>query len=145
MVELLLLAEGARESGLEFWSGEVDCDNDRYGKSGTHGKVVNIDPVAKTTKGYLLEFQALVVVGDGNGRVGTGVGKRLKSQKPFKGAEEAKIRLRSPLSGPFPMRLWKASAGSVCQNPLHRGRSDCRGPEEPLQSWPVFATFLRNH
>lgn len=65
-------------------------------------KVVHINPVAKTTKGgRTRSFRALVVVGDGNGHVGAGLGKAYEvSEAIRKGVEDAKKNIVSiPLSG----------------------------------------------
>ncbi|HHY98461.1 MAG TPA: 30S ribosomal protein S5 [Firmicutes bacterium] len=65
-------------------------------------KVVAIDPVAKTTKGgRTRNFRALVVVGDGNGHVGVGLGKAAEvSEAIRKGTEKAKKNLfEVPIAG----------------------------------------------
>jgi len=87
-------------------------------------KVVNIDPVAKTTKGgRTRSFRALVVVGDGNGRVGTGVGKAAEvSEAIRKGVDEAKKNMFDVpiVETTIPHEvLGRAGAGRVLLNLLH--------------------------
>ena len=55
-------------------------------------RLVNINPVSKTVKGGRTpSFSALVVVGDGNGRVGAGLGKAKEVPEAIrKATEEAK-------------------------------------------------------
>ncbi|HHY14443.1 MAG TPA: 30S ribosomal protein S5 [Firmicutes bacterium] len=65
-------------------------------------RLVNINPVSKTVKGgRTRSFSALVVVGDGNGKVGAGLGKAKEVPEAIrKATEEAKRNMiRIPIVG----------------------------------------------
>ena len=72
------LAEGAREAGLNCKEGEdtMAMQRNRQEDDGMITKVVSINRVSKTVKGgRVMKFAALIVVGDGKGNIGYGVGK----------------------------------------------------------------------
>lgn len=89
-------------------------------------KVVAINRVVKTTKGgRAFSFSALVVVGDGNGKVGCGLGKAKEVQEAIsKGIDDAKKNIiKVPImNGTLPHdQLSKSGAAKVLVKPAANG------------------------
>ncbi|OGR10693.1 MAG: 30S ribosomal protein S5 [Desulfobacula sp. GWF2_41_7] len=95
-------------------------------ESGLIDKVVRINRVAKVVKGGRnFSFSALVVVGDGEGSVGYGLGKATEVPEAIKkGLEKAKRSMVkvSILNGTVPFEVvGKAGAGQVLLKPASPG------------------------
>lgn len=95
-------------------------------ESGLIDKVVRINRVAKVVKGGRnFSFSALVVVGDGEGSVGYGLGKATEVPEAIKkGMEKAKRNMVkvSILNGTVPFEVvGKAGAGRVLLKPASAG------------------------
>ena len=102
-------------------------DNEREDKkSGLLEEVVHIGRVSKVVKGgRRFRFSALVVVGDGNGRIGTGLGKANEVPNAIqKATDRAKKAMVSvPLSeGTIPHEvLGRYGSGEVWMKPANKG------------------------
>src|SRR3989338_995661 len=102
-------------------------DNEREDKkSGLLEEVVHIGRVSKVVKGgRRFRFSALVVVGDGNGRIGTGLGKANEVPNAIqKATDRAKKTMVSvPLSeGTIPHEvLGRYGSGEVWMKPANKG------------------------
>ena len=104
----------------------VNFNNVKAGDLELQDKVVAINRVVKTTKGgRAFSFSALVVVGDGNGVVGHGLGKAKEVQEAItKGIEDAKKNLiKIPImKGTIPHDQWaKEGAAKVMIKPASAG------------------------
>ncbi|HEX7756558.1 MAG TPA: 30S ribosomal protein S5 [Niabella sp.] len=104
----------------------VNFNNVKAGDLELKDKVVAINRVVKTTKGgRAFSFSVLVVVGDGNGVVGHGLGKAKEVQEAItKGIEDAKKNLiKIPImKGTIPHDQWaKEGAAKVMIKPASAG------------------------
>lgn len=98
----------------------------KTGESDLQDKVVAINRVVKTTKGgRAFSFSALVVVGNGNGTVGQGLGKAKEVQEAIaKGIDDAKKNLiHVPvMNGTIPHdQFTKSGAAKVLIKPAAHG------------------------
>ena len=121
------LAEGAREGGLKFY-GRRNDNMPRFEREQSEyiEKVVSLNRVSKTVKGgRVMKFSALVVVGDGKGKVGYGLGKAAEVPEAIrKGIEAAKKNMITvTLSGTTVPHetIGEAGAGRVLMKPAAPG------------------------
>ena len=121
------LAEGAREGGLKF-EGRRNDNMPRFEREQSEyiEKVVSLNRVSKTVKGgRVMKFSALVVVGDGKGKVGYGLGKAAEVPEAIrKGIEAAKKNMITvTLSGTTVPHetIGEAGAGRVLMKPAAPG------------------------
>jgi small subunit ribosomal protein S5 len=105
---------------------KTQSNREKAGELELHEKVVAINRVVKTTKGgRTFSFSALVVVGDGAGVVGHGLGKAKEVQEAItKGIDDAKKNLvRVPvMKGTIPHEQFaKEGAAKVLIKPAAHG------------------------
>lgn len=105
-------------------------DNNKQAKSATENelkeKLVTLNRVAKVTKGgRTFSFSAIVVVGDGNGRVGHGLGKARDVSEAIKKAvdDAKKSMIKFPLiNGTIPHeQKGRYGAGKIFMKPAADG------------------------
>ena len=107
-------------------------------------KVVHLNRVSKTVKGgRVMKFSALMVVGDGKGKVGFGLGKAAEVPEAIrKGLEDAKKNMMTVTMSGSTIRPCRHGGGRhpghprqvpALQQPPERGLRHLRGPEEPAR------------
>ena len=118
-------------------------------------KVVYLNRVSKTVKGgRVMKFSALVVVGDGNGTVGYGLGKAAEvSEAIIKGIADAKKNMTkvSLVNGTIPHEVTGIfGAGTVLMKPAPEGTGviaggACRAVMEAVGIRNITARCLRSN
>ena len=118
-------------------------------------KVVYLNRVSKTVKGgRVMKFSALVVVGDGNGTVGYGLGKAAEvSEAILKGIADAKKNMVkvSLVNGTIPHEITGIfGAGTVLMKPAPEGTGviaggACRAVMEAVGIKNITARCLRSN
>ena len=118
-------------------------------------KVVYLNRVSKTVKGgRVMKFSALVVVGDGNGTVGYGLGKAAEvSEAILKGITDAKKNMVkvSLVNGTIPHEVTGIfGAGTVLMKPAPEGTGviaggACRAVMEAVGIRNITARCLRSN